>query len=221
MPSEYLQEVADGLEKLLENENDFNVIIYVGENEHLKEIHAHSHILRTRSQYFRTALSKEGSEKKDGKFVLRKHNISPQLFKVISRDDLLLDEIVIWNNLIKWCLVQHSTISHDPIQWNDEEIIIMERTIHRFISLIRFCYISLENFATKVYPFKEIIPKDVIDSMIQFHMTKNKQLNKDKRPPRQQKCDIDSFIINQNHIAIFANWIYRKVNISKYIPYNF
>lgn len=33
----------------------YNVIIYAGENENVKEIHAHSNILRTRSQYFRTA----------------------------------------------------------------------------------------------------------------------------------------------------------------------
>ncbi|GES85063.1 BTB/POZ protein [Rhizophagus clarus] len=241
MPSEYLQEVANDLEKLLENEDDFNVIIYVGENEHVKEIHAHSNILRTRSQYFRIELSKESSEKKDGNFIFRKHNISPQLFKVIlrfiycgridlerlqgsdilelliavdelgirtlvqhirehliknqseflkqnlfgileavyqnenfaellnlslkkickepeilfnsdkfislkppllelvlKRDDLLLDEIAIWDNLIKWCLAQHSNIiSHDPTKWNNEEITIMERTVHKFIPLIR------------------------------------------------------------------------------------
>jgi hypothetical protein len=27
---------------------------------------------------------------------------------------------------------------------------------------------------------------------------------------RQSKCNIDSVIINQNHVAIFANWIHEK-----------
>ncbi|GBC17626.2 hypothetical protein GLOIN_2v1769270 [Rhizophagus irregularis DAOM 181602=DAOM 197198] len=324
MPSEYLQEVANDYEKLLEDNEDCNVIIYVGENENVKELHAHSCILRIRSQYFRAALSKEWSEKKDEKFVFRKPNISPQLFEVIlrfiycgridleklqgpdilklliavdglgiqtlvihtqeyliehqfeylqqnpiviletiyqhetfmdlfnlslkkicgepeilfssdefmslkpsllelllKRDDLLLDEIVIWDNLIKWCFAQHSNISQDPTQWNNEEFTLMERTISKFIPLVRFNYISPESFATKVYPFKVIMPKSLVNNMILFYMAQNKQLNEDKGPPRQSKCKIDSVIINQKHIEIFANWIYRKVKVSEYIPYNF
>ncbi|POG76264.1 hypothetical protein GLOIN_2v1474808 [Rhizophagus irregularis DAOM 181602=DAOM 197198] len=302
----------------------YNVIIYVGENENVKEIHAHSNILRIRSQYFRTELSEEFSEKKDGKFIFRKPNILPQLFEVIlrfiycgridleklqgpdilklliavddlgiqtltnhiqehliknqheflqqnpigileaayqngtftellnlslkkicdepeilfssdkfislkpsllellfKRDDLMIDEIIIWESLIKWCLAQHSIISQDPRQWNNEEITIMERTIHKFISLIRFNHISSENFGIRVYPFKEIMPKDLVNNIILFHMTQNKKLNVDERPPRRSKCKLDSVIINQNYISIFANWIYRKEKISGYVPYNF
>ena len=80
------------------------------------------------------------------------------LLLILKRDDLLLDEIVIWDNLIKWCLTQHPNISQDPTQWSKEEITIIERTIHGFIPLIRFYYISSEDFAAKVYPFKKIIP---------------------------------------------------------------
>ena len=57
---------------------------------------------------------------------------------------------MIWDSLIKWCLAQHSNISQDPTRWNNEEITIMERTIRRFIPLIRFCYISSNDFITKV-----------------------------------------------------------------------
>ncbi|RGB30652.1 hypothetical protein C1646_286554 [Rhizophagus diaphanus] len=94
----------------------------------------------------------------------------------------------------------------------------MERTIHRFIPLIRFYYISPNNFANKVYPFKEILPNNLVDSMVQFNVTKNQQFNNDRRPPR---CNIDSNIIDQNHIAVFANWIYRKDKFYGYIPYRF
>ncbi|CAB5311558.1 unnamed protein product [Rhizophagus irregularis] len=37
------------------------------------------------SQYFYTAFSNGWAEKKDGKFILRKPNISPQLFNIILR----------------------------------------------------------------------------------------------------------------------------------------
>ena len=85
MPFECPQELANDYEKLLETDDDYNVIIYTGENENLKEIHAHSNILRIRSQYFRTELSKEWSEKKDGNFIFRKPHISSQLFEMIIR----------------------------------------------------------------------------------------------------------------------------------------
>jgi len=85
MPFEYPQDVANDLEKLLEDEEGYDVIIYAGENENIGEMHVHSSILRARSQYFRTAFSKEWSEMKDGKFIFKKPNISPQLFKMILR----------------------------------------------------------------------------------------------------------------------------------------
>ncbi|GBC07284.1 hypothetical protein RclHR1_07360007 [Rhizophagus clarus] len=311
MPFECPQEVINDLERLLIDE-EYDVIIYAGENENVKEIHAHSSILRIRSQYFHTAFS-NGSEKENGKFIFRIPNIPPQLFEMIlrfiycgkidlerlqeqdilklltsvnelniqtlthyiqqyiinhqneflqrdpieiletsyqsesftdlrnftldkicekpeilfqsnkfanlkasllelllKRDDLLLEEITIWDNLIKWCLAQHSTISQDPLRWNNDETTIMERTIRKFIPLIRFYYISSEDFVTKVYPFKDIMPKDLVSNILIFRMAPNKQLNMGIQSPRQSTNNIDSVIINQKHAAIFANWIDRK-----------
>ncbi|RGB38431.1 hypothetical protein C1646_665385 [Rhizophagus diaphanus] len=324
MTFECSHDVANDLEKLLGLEEGYDIIIYAGENENLQEIHAHSIILRVRSEYFHSAFSQKQYEIKDGKFVFRKPNISPILVKMILRfiycgkinlkeleeydilnlsiavnefniqplinyiqeylikhhdellrknpvgtletihqnniftdllnssfkkiceepqilfdsdkfknlsspllvsflksDDLLLDEIDIWENLIKWCLSQHSNISKDPTRWNNEDITIIERKIRGFIPLIRFFYITSENFVTRVYPFKRIMPEDLINKLLIFHMAPNKQLNEDIRPPRQSKCNIDSVIINHNHIKIFANWIYRKEKIFEYIPFKF
>ena len=84
MTFECSQEVANDLERLLEDE-EYDVIIYAGENENVKEIYAHSNILRARSQYFRTAFSNKWAEKKNGKFIFKKPNISPHFFKIILR----------------------------------------------------------------------------------------------------------------------------------------
>ncbi|CAB4377835.1 unnamed protein product [Rhizophagus irregularis] len=35
---------------------------------------------------------------------------TPLLELLLNRDDLNLDEIIVWNNLIKWCLAQHSNV---------------------------------------------------------------------------------------------------------------
>jgi hypothetical protein len=85
MTFEYPQEISNDYEKLLETEKGYDVIICAGESEDLKEFHAHSLILCTRSQYFYAAFYNDWVEKKNGKFILKKPNISPQLFKIILR----------------------------------------------------------------------------------------------------------------------------------------
>ena len=85
MSSKFWAELSNDYEKLFEKEIGYDVIIHAGEEPNAKEIHAHSNILCIRSQYFRAALSNEWAEKKDGKFILKKPNISPQLFNIILR----------------------------------------------------------------------------------------------------------------------------------------
>ncbi|RIA81923.1 hypothetical protein C1645_881329 [Glomus cerebriforme] len=325
MAFEYSQEVINDYEKLLETDEGYDVIIHAGENENVREIHAHSNILRVRSQYFRMVLSNELAKKKNGKFIFNLPNISPQFFKIIlrfiycgkidltklqglgilkllvavdelkiqtlipcvqeylikhqyeylrqnlteileavyqhetftelcnfclenickepellfnsnkfinlkapllelllKRDDLLLDEIIIWDSLIKWNFAQHPSIQQDVKKWNKEDITMMERTFHRFIPLIRFYHISSEDFFDKVYSFKVLLPEDLINNLLEFHLKKQ---NIEMQPPRKPKFIYDSVIINNNkHFAIFSSWIEKK-NESYYnvrnIPYNF
>ena len=83
MTSKFWAELSSDYEKLLEKEIGYDVIIRAGEEPNAKEIHAHSNILCVRSQYFHNAFANEWAEKKDGKFILRKPNISSHLFDII------------------------------------------------------------------------------------------------------------------------------------------
>ncbi|EXX69233.1 hypothetical protein RirG_097990 [Rhizophagus irregularis DAOM 197198w] len=327
MSYEYYQEVVDDFEKLLTTEIGYDVIIYAGENESMKELYAHSNILCTRSQYFRTAFSNKWAEKNDGKFIFKKPNVSPEFFKVIlrfiycgkidltrlqgpevlkllivvdelniqslisciqnhlikhqdeflqrnpieiletvyqhesftdlwnyylekiceepkilfesdkftslnapllklllERDDLGLDEILIWDSLLKWGLAHNPSISQDITKWSKEDIKIMERALHGFIPLIRFYHISSDDFIEKVYPIKKLLPKDLVDDLIKYHVSSNKKLKNDIQPPRKSNFIYDSTLIERQHFAIFASWIDKKEN-SHYgvrnIPYKF
>ncbi|GBC03094.1 hypothetical protein RclHR1_00050002 [Rhizophagus clarus] len=327
MSFEYSQELANDFEKLFEGDEECNVIIYAGENKSEEEIHAHSNILRTRSQYFRTILSNKTTKKKDEKFVVCFPNIQPQFFRMIlrfiycgkidlaklqgtdilklltaadelkiqrllicvqeylikyrheflrqfspeileatflhdsftdlwdycleeicaepdtlfksdkftnlkepllelllRRDDLSMNEIDIWNNLIRWCFSQHPSIEQDIDKWSEEEIVIMKKTIHKFIPLIRFYHIPSTDFIANVYPFKEIIPKDLINDILVFHAAPDEHLNVDIQRPRKPKFVYDSSIVDNNHFAIFSSWIEKRNQFHysvKGIPYNF
>jgi hypothetical protein len=85
MSLKFLEKLSNDYEKLFETEIGYDVIIYAGEEPNIKEIHAHSNILCIRSKYFHMAFSNEWAEKKDGKYIFRKPNISSHLFDIILR----------------------------------------------------------------------------------------------------------------------------------------
>ena len=69
MSSEFWAELSSDYEKLFEEELGYDVIIYAGEEQNVKEIHAHSCILSIRSQYFRSAFSNELKRKMENLFL--------------------------------------------------------------------------------------------------------------------------------------------------------
>jgi hypothetical protein len=85
MYTKFLEELSSDYEKLFETGIGYDVIIYAGEEPNIEEFHAHSNILCIRSQYFRSAFSNEWVQKKDGKFIFKKPNITPYLFNIIFR----------------------------------------------------------------------------------------------------------------------------------------
>src|SRR5207248_2545332 len=68
---------------ILNDADDFNVIIQVGKNQNTKEFRAHSVILRARSPYFKSALSANWITKKDNMIMFNKPNINPTVFDMI------------------------------------------------------------------------------------------------------------------------------------------
>ncbi|GES74453.1 BTB/POZ protein [Rhizophagus clarus] len=78
--SNFVAELTTVYGKLLEETVNYDVVIYTGKD---KEFYAHSSILSARSDIFRVMFSNVWAEKKKGKFVLYKPNISPEIFTII------------------------------------------------------------------------------------------------------------------------------------------
>ena len=77
--------LSKDLSLILDDADDYNVIIQVGENENTKDFYAHSVILRARSPYFKGALSSCWITKKNDMIMFNKPNITPNVFETILR----------------------------------------------------------------------------------------------------------------------------------------
>ena len=77
--------VLNNFENLFESKKNYDAIIQVGEENNQKEIYAHSIVLCCQSNYFDTAFSTNWAEKKDGKYIFKKPNISPHILEPIIR----------------------------------------------------------------------------------------------------------------------------------------
>ncbi|CAG8528539.1 40907_t:CDS:2 [Gigaspora margarita] len=86
MGKTFWKDVVDDLRRLYETKEGYDTIIIAGEEPDIEEIYAHALILRTRSSYFRSALSAEWAERaNNGYLVLKKPNINPLTIKIIMK----------------------------------------------------------------------------------------------------------------------------------------
>ncbi|GES81055.1 BTB/POZ domain-containing protein [Rhizophagus clarus] len=105
MESKLHLEILKNLEQLFETKENYDVIIYAGEEPNQKEIHAHSIILCCQSNYFRAAFSNNWAEKENGKYIFKKSNILPYTFELFS--DISIVEFLINN--------QKKILNDDPV----------------------------------------------------------------------------------------------------------
>ncbi|GES81110.1 BTB/POZ domain-containing protein [Rhizophagus clarus] len=145
---------------------------------------------------------------------------APLLELLLKREDLNMDEIKIWEGLLKWCFAQQN-MTNDPTKWSKEDITKIEMSLHRFIPLIRFYDIRPADFFYKVYCYKEILPQDLIHNLLEFHIVPNKKPNSNVLPSRMPK--LDSTLVESSYIPLFASWIDKKDSSYKKnnIPYKF
>ncbi|GES77806.1 BTB/POZ domain-containing protein [Rhizophagus clarus] len=151
--------------------------------------------------------------------------LSSQMIEfILKQENLAIDEIEIWNNLIKWSYAQNPNIVQDPTKWSKDDIEVMKRTTYRLIPLIRFQDIFSGDYYEKVFPFEELLPKKLKGEIMQFYLVPNSTKIISSLPSRSRRFKQDSTIIESQHFSIFASWI-EKENNSHYnirnIPYKF
>src|ERR1044072_117615 len=152
------------------------------------------------------------------------------LVRIIKRDDLPMQEIEVWEYVLKWGLAQNSTLLPDPNNWSDEDFKTMENTLQQLLPLVRFFSLSSKEFLDKVRPYKKLLKQQLYEDVVNSYMDPCSEPKEDISPPRNLKLDgiIDSKIVNLNIVSIISRWI-DKVDINNkfsqfrelYLPYKF
>jgi hypothetical protein len=134
-------------------------------------------------------------------------NIEASLLEfLLKQDDLNLDEIEVWEGLVKWGLAQDQELDQDISKWNKDNINLFKKILHNFIPLIRFYVIPHDDYVKKVKPYEEILSKELRDDVLKFHLEPEYKPTLNFLPRRF----VDSTIVNRKHITIFINWIGRR-----------
>ncbi|RHZ67579.1 hypothetical protein Glove_300g70 [Diversispora epigaea] len=154
------------------------------------------------------------------------------LISILQRDDLKVEEIKIWDYVIKWGIAQNPTLPTNSEEWSKENFEALKITLQRCLPLIRYFHIPDEDIWEKVKPYKKILEKQLWNDLIQRHMSPNKPVKSIILPTRTFSTpklpsgvneSFSTIINNGEHVAELSSWIDRKsttYSLSN-IPYEF
>ncbi|RHZ84154.1 hypothetical protein Glove_85g95 [Diversispora epigaea] len=135
--------------------------------------------------------------------------------ELVKRDDLGIEEIDLWDHLIKWGISQTPIIKQNDVKkFTDANFRDLKKTLDPFISHIRFYDISSKDFFSKIRPYRKILPSELFEDAMSYLMAETEPQY--KRLPARLSINLpESKIIRRRHAVILFNWIYQMDSISK------
>ncbi|CAG8461671.1 10226_t:CDS:2, partial [Scutellospora calospora] len=79
------------------------------------------------------------------------------LREILVRDDLKIDEVELWNYLLKWGLDKNSSLKFDPSLWSQDDVESLAKTLKDCLPLVRFFQFSAKNYRTHLLPYKKLL----------------------------------------------------------------
>ncbi|RIB17213.1 hypothetical protein C2G38_2037922 [Gigaspora rosea] len=130
-----------------------------------------------------------------------------------------MEEVKIWNYVIKWGIAQNPGLSSDPEEWSNENILTLKTTLKNCLPLIRYFQISGDDLYEYIQPYQQILEKNLW-KFSQKTYAPNKSITSAILPPRMilktvlphRSTEQFSKVINEAHAAEIASWINRNAN---------
>src|ERR1044072_6023815 len=132
------------------------------------------------------------------------------LIRLLKCNDLELKEIKIWEYLIKWGIANTDSILDDNLtKWTPENFMDLKSTLRNCIHYIRFFQMLPSDYAKVRTRFKNILPDDLDEEVLQYFSDPNPETSFNVLKPLRG-YPFDSKIINANDAALIASWVDKK-----------
>ncbi|RIB25590.1 hypothetical protein C2G38_2165487 [Gigaspora rosea] len=193
MTAKHLEKLSIDYLELLNDKEDFNVIINVGESANTKIFRAHSNVLRYRSLYFQDKLANTSKEYPNKIFDSEDFTSLQEnaLVSLIKRDDLQMEEIKIWNYIIKWEIAQNPELSSGgPENWT-RKLSGIKKYRNLWNDIKKIAVNSSRKISSIILP-----PRTILTPTLPTRITRS-----------------FSTIINEAHAAEIATWIDKKIEM--------
>ncbi|CAB4421438.1 unnamed protein product [Rhizophagus irregularis] len=132
------------------------------------------------------------------------------LISLIQSDNLQMNEIQVWENVLKWGHAQHPELSSDPTRLSKDDISVLKNTLQHCIPFIRFYNLTSKEILDSVIPYREILPEELFVDLFRTYLSLHPDSKPiDKLKPRNfhKQKNVDSKVITFQHAELISKWI--------------
>ncbi|CAG8726856.1 12199_t:CDS:2 [Gigaspora margarita] len=160
------------------------------------------------------------------------HSISENaMISLLKRDHFGMDEVQMWDNVLKWGLTQNPTLlTMEPTKWTTDDFKVLRVSLQQFLPLIGFHEMKSHQFFEKVSPFSKIFEPRIYEELVQYFMLSDENVSNMNIPDLSLSIKypslnsmvtyIDSCILSTKHAALIAIWI-QQVEQTEYLGPSF
>ncbi|RHZ65273.1 hypothetical protein Glove_318g43 [Diversispora epigaea] len=153
------------------------------------------------------------------------------LISLLKRDDIQMEEVKIWDYIVKWGIAQNPTLPTNLEDWTKDNFLVLKTTLQQHLPYIRFFHISADEVLDRIEPYKKILEKQLWKDINHHLLSPTRPVKSiilpartvlvTELPPRTNEPF--STIISEEHAAEISTWIDRKTTnyLTTNIPYKF
>ncbi|RIB19068.1 hypothetical protein C2G38_2182885 [Gigaspora rosea] len=141
-----------------------------------------------------------------------------------------MEEVKIWNYVIKWGISKNSSLPSDPEDWSRENFIALKTALQNYLPHIRYFQMPGKVIINNLQPYQKILEKNPWKDIMKKYMT-DEPISSAVLPPRiiskptlpNRIVEQFSNSINEAHAAEITSWVDMKDNLYSVTnnPYDF
>ncbi|PKK59940.1 hypothetical protein RhiirC2_271365 [Rhizophagus irregularis] len=97
-------------------------------------------------------------------------SITEKTLITLIQNDIQIDEVQIWEHVLKWGIAQNPELSSDPTCYSNDDFVILKNTLEKCIPFIKFIRFTSKEFLNKVYPYKLVISEKLYENLIKWFL---------------------------------------------------